>query len=86
MIVRLKSNNILLLATITDDNGKLVLANMLAREIQRNNIVQSLKSLVLKHNYDGIDLLSKNKGKLTRNEPQFRVNMTQGTFSIPSWK
>ena len=56
VIARLKSNNILLLPTITDDNGKLVLANMLARESARNNIVQSLKSLVLKHNYDGIDL------------------------------
>ena len=56
VIARLKSNNILLLPTITDDNGKLVLANMLAKESARNNIVQSLKSLVLKHNYDGIDL------------------------------
>jgi spore germination protein YaaH len=56
VIARLKSNNILLLPTITDDNGKLVLANFLAKESSRNNIVQTLKSLVLKHNYDGIDL------------------------------
>lgn len=56
VIARLKSNNILLLPTITDDNGKLVLANLLARESSRNNIVQSLKSLVLRQNYDGIDL------------------------------
>jgi len=56
VIARLKSNNILLLPTITDDNGKLVLANLLAKESSRNNIVQSLKSLVLRHNYDGIDL------------------------------
>jgi spore germination protein YaaH len=56
VIARLKSNNILLLPTITDDNGKLVLANLLAKESSRNNIVQSLKSLVLRQNYDGIDL------------------------------
>jgi spore germination protein YaaH len=56
VIARLKSNNILLLPTITDDNGKLVLANLLAKESSRNNIVQTLKSLVSKQNYDGIDL------------------------------
>lgn len=56
VIARLKANNILLLPTITDDNGKLVLANMLAKESSRNNIVQSLKALVLSQNYDGIDL------------------------------
>lgn len=56
VIARLKANNILLLPTITDDNGKLVLANLLAKENSRNNIVQSLKALVLSQNYDGIDL------------------------------
>ncbi len=56
VIARLKANSILLLPTITDDNGKLVLANMLAKESSRNNIVQSLKALVLSQNYDGIDL------------------------------
>ena len=56
VIARLKSNNILLLPTITDDNGKFVLANLLANESSRNNIVQTLKALVLAQNYDGIDL------------------------------
>jgi hypothetical protein len=56
VIARLKSNNIILLPTITDDNGRLVLANLLANESSRNTIVQNLKALVLKQNYDGIDL------------------------------
>lgn len=34
-------------------------------------------------NYDGIDLLSKKKGKITRYEPQFRVSVTIGMFPFP---
>jgi spore germination protein YaaH len=56
VIARLKANGILLLPTITDDNNKLVLANLLANPTSRSNIVQTIKSLVLKYNYDGIDL------------------------------
>jgi spore germination protein YaaH len=56
VIARLKANGILLLPTITDDNNKLVLANLLANPNSRSNIVQTIKSLVLKYNYDGIDL------------------------------
>jgi len=56
VIARLKANGILLLPTITDDNKKLVLANILANPTSRSNVVQTIKSQVLKHNYDGIDL------------------------------
>ena len=56
VIARLKANGILLLPTITDDNNKLVLANLLANPTSRSNIVQTIKALVLKYNYDGIDL------------------------------
>jgi spore germination protein YaaH len=56
VIARLKANGILLLPTITDDNKKFVLANLLANPTSRSNIVQTIKSLVLKYNYDGIDL------------------------------
>jgi len=56
VIARLKANGLLLLPTITDDTKKLVLANLLANPTSRTNIVQTIKSLVLKHNYDGIDL------------------------------
>ena len=43
-------------STITDDNPKLVLANLLANPNTRTSIVQTIKNLVLKYNYDGIDL------------------------------
>lgn len=56
VIARLKANGILLLPTITDDNKKLVLANLLMNPTSRTNIIQSIKALVLKYNYDGIDL------------------------------
>ena len=56
VITRLKANGLLLLPTITDDNPKLVLANLLANPNSRTNIVQAIKALVLKYNYDGIDL------------------------------
>ena len=56
VIARLKANGLLLLPTITDDTKKLVLANLLANPTSRTNIVQSIKALVLKYNYDGIDL------------------------------
>ena len=56
VIARLKANGLLLLPTITDDNPKLVLANLLANPNSRTNIVQTIKNLVLKYNYDGIDL------------------------------
>jgi len=56
VIARLKANGLLLLPTITDDTKKLVLANLLANPTSRSNIVQSIKALVLKYNYDGIDL------------------------------
>jgi len=56
VIARLKANGLLLLPTITDDTNKLVLANLLANPTSRTNIVQSIKALVLKYNYDGIDL------------------------------
>jgi spore germination protein YaaH len=56
VIARLKTNGLLLLPTITDDNPKLVLANLLANPNSRTNIVQTIKALVLKYNYDGIDL------------------------------
>ena len=56
VIARLKANGLLLLPTITDDNPKLVLANLLANPNSRTNIVQTIKSLVVKYNYDGIDL------------------------------
>jgi spore germination protein YaaH len=56
VIARLKANGILLLPTITDDNKKFVLANLLANPTSRSNIVQTIKAQVLKHNYDGIDL------------------------------
>ena len=56
VIARLKANGLLLLPTITDDTKKLVLANLLGNPTSRTNIVQSIKALVLKYNYDGIDL------------------------------
>ena len=56
VIARLKANGILLLPTITDDNKKFVLANLLANPTSSSNIVQTIKALVLKYNYDGIDL------------------------------
>ncbi|NDI25137.1 MAG: glycosyl hydrolase, partial [Actinobacteria bacterium] len=56
VIARLKANGLLLLPTITDDTKKLVLANLLANPTSRTNIVQTIKALVLKYNYDGIDL------------------------------
>ena len=56
VIARLKANGLLLLPTITDDTNKLVLANLLGNPTSRTNIVQSIKALVLKYNYDGIDL------------------------------
>ena len=56
VIARLKANGVLLLPTITDDNKKFVLANLLANPTSRSNIVQTIKALVLKYNYDGIDL------------------------------
>ena len=56
VIARLKSNGLILLPTITDDTKKLVLAGLLANPTTRTSIVQSIKDLVLRHNYDGIDL------------------------------
>jgi spore germination protein YaaH len=56
VIARLKSNGLLLLPTITDDMKKLELATLLANPTTRTSIVQSIKDLVLRHNYDGIDL------------------------------
>ena len=56
VIARLKSNGLLLLPTITDDMKKLELAGLLANPTTRTSIVQSIKDLVLRHNYDGIDL------------------------------
>jgi spore germination protein YaaH len=56
VIARLKSNGLVLLPTITDDTKKLVLAGLLANPTTRSSIVQSIKDLVLRHNYDGIDL------------------------------
>ena len=56
VIARLKSNGLILLPTITDDTKKLVLACLLANPTTRTSIVQSIKDLVLRHNYDGIDL------------------------------
>ncbi len=56
VIARLKANGLLLLPTITDDMKKLELAGLLANPTSRTSIVQTLKSLVLRHNYDGIDL------------------------------
>ncbi|MFM8672562.1 MAG: glycosyl hydrolase family 18 protein [Candidatus Nanopelagicus sp.] len=56
VIARLKSNGLLLLPTITDDTKKLVLAGLLANSSTRTSIVQTIKELVLRHNYDGIDL------------------------------
>ena len=56
VIARLKSNGLVLLPTITDDTKKLVLAGLLANPTTRTSIVQSIKDLVLRHNYDGIDL------------------------------
>ena len=56
VIARLKANGLLLLPTITDDNPKLVLASLLANPNSRSDIVQTIKNLVLKYNYDGIDL------------------------------
>jgi spore germination protein YaaH len=56
VIARLKSNGLLLLPTITDDMKKLELAGLLANPTTRTSIVQSIKELVLRHNYDGIDL------------------------------
>jgi spore germination protein YaaH len=56
VVARLKSNGLLLLPTITDDTKKLVLAGLLANSSTRSSIVQTIKDLVLRHNYDGIDL------------------------------
>ena len=56
VIARLKSNGLILLPTMTDDTKKLVLAGLLANSTTRTSIVQSIKDLVLRHNYDGIDL------------------------------
>ena len=56
VIAKLKSNGLILLPTITDDTKKLVLAGLLANSTTRTSIVQSIKDLVLRHNYDGIDL------------------------------
>lgn len=56
VIARLKSNGLVLLPTITDDTKKLVLAGLLANPTTRTSIVQSIKDLVFRHNYDGIDL------------------------------
>ena len=56
VIAKLKSNGLILLPTITDDTKKLVLAGLLANPTTRTSIVQSIKDLVLRHNYDGIDL------------------------------
>ena len=56
VIARLKSNGLILLPTITDDTKKLVLAGLLANPTTRTSIVQSIKDLVLRNNYDGIDL------------------------------
>jgi len=47
---------LLLLPTITDDMQKLELAGLLANSTSRTSIVQTIKDLVLRHNYDGIDL------------------------------
>lgn len=56
VIARLKANGLLLLPTITDDMQKLELAGLLANSTSRTSIVQTIKDLVLRHNYDGIDL------------------------------
>ena len=56
VIARLKANGLLLLPTITDDMQKLELAGLLANPTSRTRIVQTIKDLVLRHNYDGIDL------------------------------
>ena len=45
VISRLKANGLLLLPTITDDNPKFVLANLLANPNSRTNIVQTIKKI-----------------------------------------
>ena len=52
----LRSRGLVLLPTITDDQPVRVLAGILANESRRAVLVKSIRDLVAKYNYDGIDL------------------------------
>ena len=52
----LRSRGLVLLPTITDDQPVRVLAGILANESKRAVLVKSIRDLVAKYNYDGIDL------------------------------
>jgi spore germination protein YaaH len=55
-IADLRSRGLVILPTITDDQPVRVLAGILANESKRAVLVKSIRDLVAKYNYDGIDL------------------------------
>jgi spore germination protein YaaH len=52
----LRANGLLIIPAITDGTKKLVLAGLLAKPSTRSQVVNTITKLVLKNNYDGIDL------------------------------
>ncbi|MTA98305.1 MAG: glycosyl hydrolase, partial [Actinobacteria bacterium] len=52
----LKTRGLIVIPTITDDQPVRTLAGILANEGKRATLVKTIKDLVTKYNYDGIDL------------------------------
>ena len=52
----LKTRGLIVIPTITDDQPVRTLAGILANESRRSVLVKSIRDLVAKYNYDGIDL------------------------------
>ena len=52
----LKTRGLIVIPTITDDQPVRALAGILANESRRATLVKSIRDLVAKYNYDGIDL------------------------------
>lgn len=55
-LTSMRDSGFLILPTITDGTGKLVLAKLIADPIMRTKIVSTITNFVLTNNFDGIDL------------------------------
>ncbi len=55
-LTTLRDSGFLIIPTITDGTAKSVLANLLASSATRTQLVTTITSLVVKNNFDGIDL------------------------------
>jgi len=76
-IADLRSRGLTIIPTITDDQPVRALAGLLANETRRTTLVKSIRDLVAKYNYDGIDLDFETfyaKGETRTNWPAIKPN------------